>query len=169
MNKSVVHLRPKSSSMPGQLHLPTPLFAQQNPTQLNVPHEALLPLNHPIGNLPPPPNPLVNPIFLPPQQLVNPQLSVIPSSILASTATYLPFPNIPQQNLVNSPQARLVPCPTAPKRPFNSNPYLKLWSFAQNTLPKSNKLTNNAAVFYNFNQHFPQALLTLPAAMPSNN
>ena len=79
------------------------------------------------------------PPFLPPQQLVNPQLSVILSSIKASRATYLPFPNIPQQNIVHSHQGRLVPCPTVPKRPLNRNPDLNLWRFSQNTPQKQTR------------------------------
>ena len=72
---------------------------------------------------------------IPPQQLFNPQPPVIPSPIPASSATYLPVPNIPQQNIVRSPQARLVPSPTAPKLPLNPNPDLSLCRFPQNIPP----------------------------------
>ena len=100
-------------------------------------------------------NPFMNPpSVIPPQQLFNPQPPVIPSPIPASTATYLPVPNIPQQNIAYSPQARLVPCPTAPKRPFNPNPNLNLWRFPQNTPPNVNQATN-AAVFNNVQPNLP--------------
>ena len=125
-----------------------------------MPHEKQLPISNPMGNLPPPPNSFVNPPpFLPPRQLVNPQLFVIPSSIPARTAIYLPVPNIPQQNIVQSPQFRLVPCPTEPKFPLNRNPDLNLWRFPQNTPPpsKANEVANDAAVFYNFPTTFPSS------------
>ena len=146
-NQSTVNLTPKCSSMPGQLHLPNPPFAQQNPTQFNIPHETQLPITRPMGNLHPPPNPILNPPpFLPPQQLVIPQIFVIPSSILVSTATYLPVTNIPQQSIVHSPQPRLVPCPrSAPKPRLNCNIDLNLWNFPQNNPPNVNQATKKAA------------------------
>ena len=99
MDRLVLHLRPKSDSLPGQLHLPNPPFAQQqNLPQSNIPHETQLPIDHPMLCLSPLPNHFVIPLlFLPSQQLVNPQLSVIPSFIPASTATYIPVPNIQLQ------------------------------------------------------------------------
>ena len=75
---------------------------------------------------------------------------MILSPIPSSTATYFPVPNIPQQNIVHSPQARLVPCPTAPtKRPLNHNRDLYLWRFHQYNPPNLNKAKNNATVFNN--------------------
>ena len=96
---------PKSSSVPGQLHLSIPLVPQQqNPSQSNISHQTQVPIAHSPHNFPPPLNPLVNtPPVIPPQQLFNPQPPVIPSPIPVSTTTYLPIPNIPQQNIVHSP------------------------------------------------------------------
>ena len=137
-DQSAVHLRTKKSSMPGQLHLSKPIFEQKHyPPQFNILHELQLSITHPLHNVLPPPNQLVNPPTLtPPQQLSNPQPPVIPSSIPASATTYLTVPNSPEQNTVQSPQARLVPCPNAPKLPPNWNPELKLWHFPQNNPPK---------------------------------
>ena len=94
-------LRAKIGSMPGQLYLPNPPFAQQQKLpQDNIPHETQLPITHPMRNLPPTPYPLVNPPpFLPPQQLVNPQFSVIQPSIPASTTTHLPVPTFHSKTL----------------------------------------------------------------------
>ena len=118
----------KSSSEPGQLHMSMPhVPQQQNPSQSNTPRQTQVPIAHSPHNVPPPLNPIVNPPpVIPPRQLFNPQPPVIPSPIPASTATYLPVPNIPQQNIVQSPQARLVPCPTASKPPLNCNLDLNL-------------------------------------------
>ena len=74
---------------------------------------------------------------------------MIPSPIPASTAIYLRVPNIPQQNIAHSPQARLVPSPAALKRPLNRNPDLNLWRFPQITRPNVNQATNKATVFNN--------------------
>ena len=136
----------------GQLHLPNSPFAQQRKLpQSHIPHETQLLITHPMQNLPPLPNPPVNPPpILQHQQLVNLQLSMIPSSIPTSTATYLPVPNTPQQNIVHSTQDRLVPCPTAPKRPLNYILDLNLWHFPQNNPPNVNQVTNDAAVWNNF-------------------
>ena len=133
-------LGPKSSSVPGQLHLSLPYVPQkQNPHQVNIPHQTQFPTAHSQHNVPPPLNPLVNPPpIIPPQKLFYPQPPMIPSPIPASTSTYLPVPNIPQ-NIVHSPQARLVPCPIAPKRPLNRNPDLYFWRFPQNTHPPKSK------------------------------
>ena len=121
-------LGPKSSSVPGQLHLSIPhVPQQQNPPQINIPLQTQVPFAHSPHYAYPPLNPFVNPppVF-PPQQLINPQPPVIPLPIPASTATFLPVPYIPEQNIVHSPQARLVPCPIAPKCPLNRNPNLSL-------------------------------------------
>ena len=74
---------------------------------------------------------------------------MIPLPIPASTSTYLPVPNIPQQNFVQSPQTRLVPCPTAQKAPLNCNLDQNLWSFPQDKPPNVNQATNNATIFKN--------------------
>ena len=130
--------------------------------------------------VPPPLDPLVNPPpVIPPQPSFNPQAPGIPSSIPASTTTYLHFPNIPQQNIVQSPHARLVLCPTAPKPPLNCNLDLNLWSSPQNGPPKANQATNNATVFI-VEQNLPPSpanpaishpilLLTLPQNPYSNH
>ena len=104
-------LGPKSSSVPCQLHMSTP-HVPQIPPQSNIPHQIQVPIAHSSHIFPPPLNPLVNPppVFSP-QQIYNPQPPVVPSPIPASATTYLPVPNIPQQNIVHSPQNRLVPCP----------------------------------------------------------
>ena len=77
------------------------------------------------------------------------------SPIPTSTATYLPVPNFQQQNIVHSPQARLVPCLTAPKRPLNRNSDLILWRFPQNTPPNVNQVKNNETVFNNVQANLP--------------
>ena len=144
-------LGPKSSSVPCQLHMSKPhVQQQQNPSQSNIPHQTQVPIAHSPNNIPPPLNPLVNPppVF-PSQHLFIPQPPVIPSPPPASTATYLPVPNIPQQNIVHSPQARLLPCPTAPELPLNRYPDLNLWRFPQNILPNVNQTKNNATVYNN--------------------
>ena len=128
-------LGPKSPSRPGQLHMSLPhVPQQQNPSQSNTPHQTQVPNAHFAHNVTSPLNRPVNPppVF-PPQQLINTQPSVIPSPIPASTATYLSVPNIPQQNknIVQSPQARLLPCPTALKRPLDPNLDLNLGRFPQ--------------------------------------
>ena len=109
LDQLTVNLRPKYASMPGELHLPYPPFAQQqNLPHSNIQHEAQLAVpipcitclylrNHPF-----------QPPFLLPQQRDNLQPS---SSILASTATYLPVPNNAPQNSVFSPHTRLVRFP----------------------------------------------------------
>ena len=157
-NPQVNHfLGPKSSSVPGQLHMSMPHVPQQQiPSQSNTLRQTQVPIAHSPQNVPPPLNPLVNPppVILP-QQLFNPQPPVIPSPIPASTATYLPVPNIPQQNIVQSPQARLVPCPTAPKPPLKSNPDLNLWNFPQNNPTNVKEATNNATVFNNIQPTLP--------------
>ena len=144
-------LGPKSSSVPGQLHLSIPhVPQQQNPSRSNTPCQTEVPFALSPHNDPPHLNPLVNPppVF-PPQQLSNPQPPMIPSPIPASATTYLTVPHIPQQKIVNSPQARLVPCPTAPKTPLNCNLDLNLWRFPQNNPTKVNQATNNATFFNN--------------------
>ena len=82
-------LGPKSSSVPGQLHMSVPHVPQlQNPSQSNIPHQKQVPIAHSPHNVPAPLNPLVNPPpVIPPQHLFNPQPPVIPSPIPASTAT----------------------------------------------------------------------------------
>ena len=133
-------LGPKNSSVPCQLHMSIPhVQQQQNLTQSNIPHQTQVPIAHSPHKVPPPLNPLVNPppVF-PSQHLFIPQPPVIPLPPPASTATYLSVPNIPQQNIVHSPKARLLPCPTAPKLPLNRNPDLNLWRFPQNILPNVN-------------------------------
>ena len=85
----------------------------------------------------------------------NPQPPVVPSPIPASATTYLPVPNIPQQNIVHSPQTRLVPCSTAQKPPQNCNFDLNLRSFPQNKPPNVNQATNNATVFKNVQPYLP--------------
>ena len=87
--------------------------------------------------------------------MFNPQPPVIPSPIPASTATYLPVPNIPQQNIVHSPQACLVLRPTAPKRPLNRKPDLNLWRFPHNNPPNVNQGKNNAYLFNKFQPNLP--------------
>ena len=142
-------LGPKSSSVPGQLHMSMPHSPQLlNPSQSNIPYQTQVPIAYSLHNVPPPLNPHVNqPPVIPPQQLFNPQPPVIPSPIPASTVTYLPVPNIPLQNIVHSPQSLLVPSPTASKLPLNPNPNLNLWRFPQNTPPNANQVKNNATVF----------------------
>ena len=144
-------LGPKSSSVPGQLHLSIPhVPQQQNPPQGDILHQTQDPIAYSPHNVRRPLNPPVNlPPVIPPQQLFNPQPPVIPSPTPASTTTYLPVPVIPEQNIVQSPQARLAPCPAAPKPPLNCNFDLNLWSFPQNNPPKVNQATNNAVVFNN--------------------
>ena len=144
-------LGPKISSVPWQLHMKMPhVPQQQNPPQSNIPHQTQIPIAHFPHNVPPPLNPIVNPPpVLPPQQLFNPQPPMITSPIPASATTYLPVPHIPQQNTVQSPQARLVPCPIAPKTPLNCNLDLNLWRFPQNNPTNVNQATNNATVFNN--------------------
>ena len=57
MDQLAVHFVPKSASMTGQLHLPEPLFLQQQVLpQSNIAHETQLPITHPLDNLPLPPN-----------------------------------------------------------------------------------------------------------------
>ena len=150
-------LGPKSSSVPGQLHMSMPhIPQQQNPSQSNTPRQTQVPIAHSPHNVPPPLNPLVNPApVIPPQQLFNPQHPVIPSPIPASTATYLPVPNIPHQNIVQSPQARLVPCPTAPKPPLKCNLDLNLWNFPQNNPLNVNQAKDYATVFNNVQPNLP--------------
>ena len=145
-------LGPKSSSVPGQLNMSMPhVPQQQNPSQSNTLRQTQVPIVHSPHNVRPPRNPLVNPPpVIPPQQLFSPQPPVIPPPISASTATYLPVPNIPQQNVVQLPQARMVPCPTAPKPPLKSNLDLNLWNFPQNNPPNVNQATNKATVYKNF-------------------
>ena len=150
-------LGPKSSSVPCQLHMSMPhVQQQQNLTQSNSPHQTQVPIALAPHKVPPPLKTLVNPLpVFPPQQLFIPQPPVIPSPPPASTATYLPVPNIPQQNIVHSPQARLLPCPTAPKLPLNRNPDLNLWRFPQNILPNVNQAKNNATVYNNVQSNLP--------------
>ena len=144
---------PKNFSMAGQLHLSIPhVPKQQNPPQNDIPHKTQVPIAHSPHNVPPPLNPLVNPQHvIPPQQLFNPQPPVMPSIIPASATTYVAVPNIPQQNIVKSPQTRLVPCPTAPKPPLKCNLDLNLWSFPQNNPPN----VNQATVFNNVQPNLP--------------
>ena len=147
----------KSSCVPGQLHMSIPhVPQQQNPLQSNLPRQTQVHIAHSPHNVPPPLNPLVKPppVF-PLQHLFNPQPPVNPSPNPASAATYLSVPNVPQQNIVHSPQARLVPSPTAPKSPLNRNPDLKLWRFPQNTPPNVNRAKNNATVFNNVPLNLP--------------
>ena len=62
-------LVPKSSSVPGQLHMSIPhVPQQQDPPQSNIPHQTQVPIAHSPHNVPQPLKPLVNP----PQQLFNP-------------------------------------------------------------------------------------------------
>ena len=121
-------LGPKSSSVPCHLHMSMPhVPQQQNLPQGNIPHQTQVPIAHSLHNFPQSLNPLVNlPPEFPPQQLYNLQTPVVPSPIPASATTYLPVPNIPQQNIVHSPQTDLVPCPTAQKPPKNCNLDLNL-------------------------------------------
>ena len=150
-------LGPKTSSVPCQLHMSMPhVPQQQNPPQSNVQHQTQVPIAHSSHNVPPLLNPLVNPppVF-PPQQLYNPQPPVVPSPIPASATTYLPVPNITQQNIVHSSQARLLPCPNAPKLPLNRNPDLNMWRFPRNTPPSLNQAKNNATVFNNVQPNLP--------------
>ena len=148
---------PKSSSVPCQLHMSKPHNPQQqNPPQSNTTQQTQIPIAHSPHKVPPPLNPLLNPTpVFPPQQLFNPQPPVIPLPTPASTATYLPVPNIPQQNFVQSPQTRLVPCPTAQKPPLNCNLDLNLWSFPQDKPPNVNQATNNATIFKNVHPYLP--------------
>ena len=83
-------LGPKSSSVPGQLHMSMPhVPQQQNQSQSNTLRQTQVPVAHSPHNVPPPLNPLVNPPpVIPPKQLFNPQPPVISSPIQASTATY---------------------------------------------------------------------------------
>ena len=150
-------LGPKSSSVPGQLHMWMPHVPQLlNPSQSNIPHQTQVPIAHSPHNVPPLLNPLVNPppVF-PPQQLYNPQPPIVPSAIPASATAYLPVPNIPQQNIVHSTQTRLVPCPTAQRPPQNCNLDLNLWSFPQNKPPHVNQATNNATDYNIFQPYLP--------------
>ena len=91
----------KSPSVPGQLHMSMPhVPQQQNPPQSNIPIQTQAPIAHSPHNVPPPLHPLVNPPpVIPPQQLFNPQLPVIPSPIPVSTATYLPVPTFHNKTL----------------------------------------------------------------------
>ena len=150
-------LGPKSSRVPGQLHLSIPhVPQQQSPSQSNIPSQTQVHIAHSPHNVPPPLNPLVNPPpVIPPQKLFNPQPPVIPSPIPASTATYLPVPNIPQQNIVHSPQARLVPCSTAPNCSLNPNSDLNLCRFPHNTPPNVNQAKSIATVFNNVQPNLP--------------
>ena len=161
-------LRPKSSSVPGQLHMSMPLSPQLlNPSQSNIPYQTQVPIAYSLLNVPPPLNPLVNqPPVIPPQQFFNPQPPVIPSPIPASTATYLPVPNIPQQNIVHSPQSLLVPSPTAPKLPLNPNPNLNLWRIPQNTPPNVNQAKINATVFNNVQPNLPPSTANPVISLP---
>ena len=128
----------------------------QNPSQSNIPHQTQVPIAHSPHNVLPTLNPLVNQLpVIPPQQLFMPQPPVIPSPIPASTATYLPVSNIPQQNTIHSAQTRPVPCITASKHPLNPNPDLNLWRFPQNTSPNVNQATNNTKVFNNVQPFLP--------------
>ena len=146
---------PKNSSVPGKLHLSVP-HVQQQQNQSNIPQQTQVPIAHSPHNVPPPLNPLVNPPPLtPPQNFFNPQPPMMPSSNPASATTYLLVPNIPHQNIVQSPQARLVPCPTAPKPPLNCNLDINLWSFPQNNPPKVNQATKKAKVFNNVQPNLP--------------
>ena len=150
-------LGPKSSSVPCHLHMSSPhVPQQQNPPQSNIPLQTQVPITHSSHNVPPPLNPLVNPppVF-PPQQLYNSQPPVVPSPIPVSATTYLPVPNIPQQNIVPSPQTRLVPCPTAQKPPQNCNLDLNLWCFPQYKPPNVNQSTSNATIFKNVQPFLP--------------
>ena len=157
-NPQVDHfLGPKSSSVPGEIHMSMPQVSQlQNPSQSNTIHQTQVPIAHCPHNVLPPLNPLVNqPLVIPPQQFFIPQPTVIPSAIPASTATYLPVSNIPQQKTVHSTQTRLVPCITAPKRPLNPNPDLNLLRFPQNISPNVNQVKSNATVFNNVQPYVP--------------
>ena len=86
------------------------------------------------------------PPFLPQQQLVNHQLSVIPPSIPASIATNLPVLNSPQQK------------PTEFHRNKTSlfNPDLNLWRSPQTDHPNVNQSTKKAAIFNSFQPTLPQ-------------
>ena len=162
-------LGPKSSSVPCQLHMSIPhVPQQQNPPQSNFPHQTHVPIAHSSHNVPQLLNPLVNPppVF-PPQQLYNPQPPMVPSPIPASATAYLPVPNIPKQNIVHSPQARLVPCPTAQRPPQNCNLDLNLWRFPQNILPNVTRRKIMQPSPTTFNLTYPQAQPTPPSAIPS--
>ena len=150
-------LGPKSSSVPCQLHMLMPhVPQQQNPPQSNISHQTQVPTAHSSHNVPPLLNPLVNPpTVFPPQQLRNPQPPMVPSPIPASATAYLPVPNIPQPNIVHSPQTRLVPCPTAQRPPQNCNLDLNLWSFPHNKPPNVNQATNKATVYKKVQQYLP--------------
>ena len=150
-------LGPKSYSVPGQLHMSMPHVPQLlNRSQNNFPQQTQVHIAHSPHNVPPPLKPLLNPpSVIPPQQLFNPQPPMIPSPIPASATTYLLVPHIPQQNNVHSPQARMVPCPTAPKTPLNCNRDLSLWRFPQNNPTNLNQATNNATVFNNIQPNLP--------------
>ena len=118
--------------------------------QLNMAQEKLH-FTHPTQKFPQPPNPLVKPPpVAPPQQLFNPQPPVIAPPISASKKTHLPVTNVPQQNIVHSPQARVITCRTAQKRPLNCNLDLTLWSFLQNNPPNIKQATRKSSVFNNF-------------------
>ena len=159
----------KRSSVLGQLHMSMPHVPQLlNPSQSNIPHQTQVPIAHSPHNVPPPLKPLVNPppVFLT-QQLFNPQPPKIPSPIPASATTYLPVPHIPQQNIIYSPQARLVPCPTAPKSPLNSNLDLNLWNFPQNNPLNVNQAKDFATVFNNVQKNLPPNTAKTPSAIPS--
>ena len=77
------------------------------------------------------------------------------SSILTSATTYLPNAHIPQPNIVQSPQARLVPCLTAPKPPLNCNFDLNLCRFPRNNPTNVNEAKNNATAFNNLQSNLP--------------
>ena len=66
-------LGPKSSIVPGQLHMSMPHVPQLlNPSQSNIPHRTQVPIAHSPHNVPPTLKPLVNPApVFPPQQLFN--------------------------------------------------------------------------------------------------
>ena len=117
-------LRTESSSVTCQLHMSMPHVPQLlNPSPSNIPHQTQVPIAQSPHNVPPPLNPLVNPppVF-PSKQLFNPPPPVIPSPVPASTTTYLPIPNIPQQNIVHSPQDRLVQVLQHPSVPLTITP-----------------------------------------------
>ena len=128
----------------------------QNPSQSNIPQQTQVPIAQSPNNVLPPLNPLLNqPPVVPPQQIFIPQPPVTPSPIPASTATYLPVSNFPQQNTVHSAQTRLVPCITAPKRLLTPISDLNLWRFPQNTSPNVKQAKNNATVFNNVQPNLP--------------
>ena len=155
------------------------VLRQQNPPQSNIQHQTQVRIAHYPHNVPPPLNPLVNPppVF-PPQQLFNSKAPVLPSSIPKSATAYLPVSHIPQQNIVHSPQTRLVPCPTAQRPPQNCNLDLNLWSFPQNKPPNVNQATNNATIYKNVQPYLPPStanpaishpILQMSAHNPNSN